>query len=211
MEETFSWLRGPSDYQLAADATKHVGEIPEHRSVRGWSPFAEEGIHSISTTNFRPGNGVSPMAERSLIAVVVSTGNRCPACLLINTSHLAEILEDSARARRMTVNYRSVALSLRQRAIADAAAKFTLASHQTDLSILIVRETSASAMRKFSLFAGSRQSSTLRTEFRWLSASGPIGSFSASLSQRGTFWLLAQWVRFFQPCVCIGQSLSFVA
>lgn len=134
-EETYSWLNVPSDYHLSDDLLERVGEIPERLSVRAWGAFGGEGMRrffDFLLPTFDPEQGVLPMSDRALIAVVVSAENRCTACLLIHTSHLAEALDDAERARRISVNYRAVALSARERAIADLAVKITVASHQLE-------------------------------------------------------------------------------
>ena len=49
----------------------------------------------------------------------------CVTCLIIHTHTLGELIGDHGRARRLAINYRTVTLSDRERAIADFVTKLT--------------------------------------------------------------------------------------
>src|SRR5205085_1432331 len=55
----------------------------------------------------------------------VSAINGCITCLVVHGHNLGELTGNHGRARRITINYRAVALSPRERAMADYAAKLT--------------------------------------------------------------------------------------
>jgi uncharacterized peroxidase-related enzyme len=72
-----------------------------------------------------PNHGLLSLAERELIGVVVSSANACVTCLIVHEYKLGESIGDHSRARRVAVNYRTVALSAQERAIADFVLKVT--------------------------------------------------------------------------------------
>jgi len=75
---------------------------------------------------FDPRQGRLPMAERELLALVVSTENRCSYCLTHHTKELAHQLGDPIRARRIAAGHDHVPdLSPRERALAGLAVKIT--------------------------------------------------------------------------------------
>ncbi|MBB5423884.1 putative peroxidase-related enzyme [Paraburkholderia atlantica] len=69
--------------------------------------------------------GKLPLAERELIAVVVSTTNRCGLCALHHTHALGAALDDPAKARRIATDLHFAGLSSREQALADLAIKVT--------------------------------------------------------------------------------------
>ena len=70
------------------------------------------------------------VAERELIATVVSAKNGCAYCEAHHTKGLALALNDPVRARRIALGYRHVPdLSPRERALADLAATITANPH----------------------------------------------------------------------------------
>lgn len=91
---------------------------------------------------FDPRKGHLPIAERELIAVVVSAENGCAYCETHHTKGLAHALKDPIRARRIALGHDHVPdLSPRERAIADLAVKITRdPSAVTDTDIDDLRE-----------------------------------------------------------------------
>lgn len=73
----------------------------------------------------RSDTGISPL-EREMIAVTVSSANRCHYCLVAHGQVLRELSGDPAFADTIALNYRAAALSDRQRAMLDLAWKLTL-------------------------------------------------------------------------------------
>jgi AhpD family alkylhydroperoxidase len=68
-----------------------------------------------------PSYGLLTIAEREFIAVVVSSTNSCPTCLVFHGHNLGKEIGDHGRARRIGINYRAVELTVEERAIAVSA------------------------------------------------------------------------------------------
>ncbi len=66
--------------------------------------------------------------EREMIAVVVSSINRCWYCLVAHGAAVRELSGDPILGERIAFNYRTATLEPRQRAMLDFAAKLTSAS-----------------------------------------------------------------------------------
>eukprot|EP01035_Chromulina_nebulosa_P011866 gene11866-15841_t len=60
---------------------------------------------------FDPGKGLLPIAERELIAVVVSSTNGCGLCEIHHTNALGTALGDSEKARRIALDVHLAPLS----------------------------------------------------------------------------------------------------
>ncbi len=71
------------------------------------------------------GDGRLSKAEREMIAVVVSSINRCFYCLVAHGAALREITRDPILAEAVAFNYRAADLSPRHRAMLDFVAKLT--------------------------------------------------------------------------------------
>ena len=71
-------------------------------------------------------SGLTPK-ERELIALVVSSENRCEPCILGHAAALRGITGDPFWVERVQVNHRHAPLSLRERALADYALAITRA------------------------------------------------------------------------------------
>ncbi len=75
---------------------------------------------------FDPAKGKLSIAERELIAVVVSAENECAYCETHHTKGLAHAIKDPIRARRIATGYDHVPdLAPRELAFADLALKIT--------------------------------------------------------------------------------------
>jgi uncharacterized peroxidase-related enzyme len=66
--------------------------------------------------------------EREMIAVVVSSINRCWYCLVAHGAAVRQLSGDPALGEAMVMNYRAATLDRRQRRMLDFAAKMTTAS-----------------------------------------------------------------------------------
>lgn len=69
------------------------------------------------------------MLEREMIAVVVSSLNRCVYCLTAHGAGVRGLAHDPVLGELLAMNYRAAALDARQRAMLDYAVKVTEASH----------------------------------------------------------------------------------
>ena len=76
-------------------------------------------------------SGLSKL-EREMIAVVVSSLNRCYYCLTAHGQAVRQLSGDPALGEMLVMNYRAAALSPRHRAMLDFAAKMTEASHRLE-------------------------------------------------------------------------------
>ena len=71
-------------------------------------------------------SGLSKL-EREMIAVVVSSANRCYYCQVAHGQAVRELSGDPALGELLVMNYRAAALTPRQRAMLDVAQKMTVA------------------------------------------------------------------------------------
>jgi uncharacterized peroxidase-related enzyme len=74
-------------------------------------------------------SGLSKL-EREMIAVVVSSINRCYYCLVAHGAAVRELSGNPSLGEQLVMNWRVADLSPRQRAMLDFAAKMTEASHR---------------------------------------------------------------------------------
>ena len=125
--DSYGWLSCPDDYQLPDHLDP--GDLPEHGSLRILGYFDEPGMARsydfLGPILGDPDYGVLTLAEREFIGVVVSAANSCVTCLIIHTQKLGELIGDQGRARRISINYRTVGLSPEERAVADFCVKVT--------------------------------------------------------------------------------------
>src|SRR5882724_13547807 len=70
--------------------------------------------------------------EREMIAVVVSSANRCYYCLVAHGQAVRKLSGDPELGEMMVMNYRVAVLDKRQRAMLDFAAKLTQTPHLVD-------------------------------------------------------------------------------
>lgn len=70
--------------------------------------------------------------EREMIAVVVSSANRCWYCQVAHGAAVRELSGDPVLGERMVMNYRTADLSPRQRGMLDFAVKLTEASAKVE-------------------------------------------------------------------------------
>ncbi|TCP27449.1 peroxidase-related enzyme [Rhodovulum adriaticum] len=76
-------------------------------------------------------SGLSKL-EREMIAVVVSSINRCWYCQVAHGAAVRELSSDPKLGEAMVMNYRAAHLEPRQRAMLDFAEKLTEASHRIE-------------------------------------------------------------------------------
>jgi uncharacterized peroxidase-related enzyme len=83
-------------------------------------------------------SGISKL-EREMIAVVVSSLNRCYYCLVAHGAAVRQLSGDPQLGEQLVMNHRYAPLDTRQRAMLDFAAKLTTASaeiEETDRQVL---------------------------------------------------------------------------
>ena len=76
-------------------------------------------------------SGISKL-EREMIAVVVSSLNRCYYCLVAHGAAVRQLSGDPQLGEQLVMNHRSAPLDARQRAMLDFAAKLTTASAEIE-------------------------------------------------------------------------------
>ena len=84
-------------------------------------------------------SGLSKL-EREMIAVAVSSVNRCYYCLTAHGAAVRQLSEDPALGELMAMNYRAAELSRRHRAMLDFAVKLTETPH-------LIEEADRAALR----------------------------------------------------------------
>ena len=84
-------------------------------------------------------SGLSKL-EREMIAVVVSSVNRCWYCIVAHGAAVRQLSGDPKRGEALAINYRVASLDPRQRAMLDFAHKLTVASAE-------ISETDRQALR----------------------------------------------------------------
>lgn len=90
-------------------------------------------------------SGLSKL-EREMIAVAVSSVNRCYYCLTAHGAAVRQLSGDPILGEQMVMNYRAARLDARQRAILDFAVKLTERPHE-------VEEADREALRRAGLSA----------------------------------------------------------
>lgn len=78
------------------------------------------------------GDSALSKLEREMIAVVVSSINRCFYCLVAHGAAVRQLSGDPSLGEKLAMNYRVADLPARQRAMLDFAAKMTEASHRIE-------------------------------------------------------------------------------
>src|SRR3712207_193308 len=131
-DERIAWLpledRTPADpdvRSLFQRAREKLGFIPNVFKV-----YAARSEHFKKwRTHFNEvtiGESELTVAEREMIAVVVSSENHCLYCLTSHGAGLRQALGDQVLGDRITLDYRRAALDERTTAMLDYAAKITL-------------------------------------------------------------------------------------
>lgn len=121
-----SRLHGPDPVPPA-----DVGKLVEQHHHETWirvlarNPATARRFTAYFGDLFHPERGRLPLAERELVAVVVSATNGCGLCEIHHTEGLAAVTGDGLRARRIALDHHLVPLSEREHAIVEFATKVT--------------------------------------------------------------------------------------
>jgi uncharacterized peroxidase-related enzyme len=103
---------------------------PKH--LLGWWGYYDELLRGDS--------GLTKV-QREMIAVVVSTTNRCHYCIVSHTAALRKLTKDPDFVDRLATGYKYAELEPRDRAMLDFAVKLTEASDRcTDGDVLALRD-----------------------------------------------------------------------
>ena len=68
--------------------------------------------------------------EKEMIAVVVSSTNRCLYCCVSHGYNLSKLLNNNVKAKKILINYNAADIKIKQKAMLDFVYKLTTASHK---------------------------------------------------------------------------------
>lgn len=124
--EEFSRLRVPSERQLDPESRALVERHQGDRWIRALSLNpATARRFATYFENLFGSSARLPLAERELIAVVVSAENGCGLCEIHHTRALGSLLADDERARRIALDHHLAPLSTREHALVELALAVT--------------------------------------------------------------------------------------
>jgi len=101
-----------------------LGFIPNVLQAYAFDSAKLEAFAAMYNDLMLAPSGLSKL-EREMIAVVVSSHNRCYYCLVAHGAAVRQLSGDPILGEQMVMNYRAARLSDRQRAMLDFAAKLT--------------------------------------------------------------------------------------
>jgi uncharacterized peroxidase-related enzyme len=126
-----TWLRVPAvDDAPAAvkdlfdKASERLGFVPNVLRVYALRPRHLELWNAFYEDLMRGDSGLSK-AQREMIAVVVSTVNRCHYCMVSHAAALRKLTGDPVLVEQLRTNYKYAELEPRERAMLDFAVKLT--------------------------------------------------------------------------------------
>lgn len=129
---TGSWFPVPDERELPEDlrklfakARERLGFVPNVFQAYAFRPDRLRAWFTHFKAVHEPTDGLSS-ADRELIAVVVSSANRCLYCLVAHGAALREELGDPIQGERIAFDWRRAGLDERRTAIAAYADKLTL-------------------------------------------------------------------------------------
>ena len=130
--DTGSWFPVPAEESLPADlrglfakARERLGFVPNVFRVYAFRPERLSAWFSHFRQLHQPTEHLGA-ADREMIAVVVSSANRCLYCLVAHGAALREELGDPVLGERISYDWRRAGLDPRRSAICAYAEKLTL-------------------------------------------------------------------------------------
>jgi len=137
-DETGSWFPVPDETELPenlrklfAKARERLGFVPNVFRVYAFRPERLSAWFAHFRSLHEPTDDLDA-ADRELIAVVVSSANRCLYCLVAHGAALREELGDGVLGERIAFDWRRAGLDARRTAVAAYAEKLTLTPHLVD-------------------------------------------------------------------------------
>ena len=115
-----------------------IGFVPNVLATYGHDNAKLEAFAGMYNDLMLAPSGLSKL-EREMIAVVVSSQNRCYYCLTEHGAAVRQLSDDPVLGELMAMNYRAATLSARHRAMLDFAVKLTLtpwAIEEADRAVL---------------------------------------------------------------------------
>ena len=135
--ERIAWLHVPAEEDVPAEV-KELWEVPLERL--GFVPnvlriFALRPEHLLRWWSYydellRGESGLTKV-EREMIAVVVSTTNKCHYCVISHTAALRKLTKDPVLVDQLATGHKVAPLTGKQRAMLDFAVKLTARSHES--------------------------------------------------------------------------------
>lgn len=101
-----------------------LGFVPNVFSAYSLKPQRLRNFMAMYNEIMLAPSGLSKL-EREMVAVVVSSANRCYYCLVAHGAAVRQLSGDAELGEMMALNYRVAALDVRQRAMLDFAWKMT--------------------------------------------------------------------------------------
>ncbi len=145
-----SVLGVPSSAKLEPDlkviwdkCVEKLGFVPNVYSTYSIKPQRLRHFMAMYNEIMLAPSGLSKL-EREMVAVVVSSANRCYYCLVAHGAAVRQLSGDPELGEMMALNYRVAQLDLRQRAMLDFAWKMTTTPYLID-------DSDRSALRKAKL------------------------------------------------------------
>src|SRR5437867_1044564 len=145
--EPICWLHLPPDddapdavKELWATPLEKLGFVPNvlrayairPRHLRLWNDFYDELMR---------GDSGLTKAQREMIAVVVSTINRCHYCIVSHSAALRKLTGDPLLVEQLQKNHAFASMDAKERAMLDYAVKLTEQSHRcTEGDIEVLRD-----------------------------------------------------------------------
>jgi uncharacterized peroxidase-related enzyme len=128
----------PSVDPLPEDVAKYfavcqdkLGMVPHVLQSYAFAPEKLRAFSGMYNDLMLADSGLTK-AEREMIAVAVSSVNKCVYCLTAHGAALRQLTGDPALAETIAMNYRAADLPPRQRAMLDFAVLMTEASHRIE-------------------------------------------------------------------------------
>jgi uncharacterized peroxidase-related enzyme len=110
-----------------AKCTEKLGFVPNVLAAYAFDSAKLEAFVNMYNDLMLAPSGLSKL-EREMIAVAVSSANRCYYCLVAHGAAVRALSGDPALGELMVMNYRAARLSKRQRTMLDFAVKLTTES-----------------------------------------------------------------------------------
>ncbi len=107
-----------------AKCEEKLGFVPNVLQSYAFDPAKLSGFVAMYNDLMLAPSGLSKL-EREMIAVAVSSHNRCYYCLVAHGAAVRQLSGDPALGELMAMNYRAARLSKRERAMLDFAVKLT--------------------------------------------------------------------------------------
>lgn len=113
--------------------TEKLGMIPNVLQAYAFDPAKLDAFSGMYNDLMLADSGLSKL-EREMIAVVVSSVNKCFYCLVAHGATVRQLSGDPALGEALVMNYRVANLDARQRAMLDFSVMMTEASYKIEES-----------------------------------------------------------------------------